>query len=114
MSADNFLDVKIMGREYRVACAPDGQANLLKVVEFVDSKMTEIAAKTRNTIPERIAVMAAMNIANELLSGASADNQTASPETASAQLIATHELNDTHRRLSTLSARIDHVLKESE
>lgn len=66
----NFLDVKIMGREYRVACAPEEREALLASVDLVDNKMREIAQRTKNTIAERVAVMAALNIAHEHLSAA--------------------------------------------
>ena len=55
----NFLDVKIMGREYRVACAPEERDALLQAVDVVDGKMRDIAQRTKNTIAERVAVMAA-------------------------------------------------------
>ena len=64
----NFLDVKIMGRDYRVACTPEERDGLLAAVELVDNKMREIAQRTRSTIAERVAVMAALNIAHEHLS----------------------------------------------
>ena len=63
----NYLDVKIMGREYRLACSPDERQSLMAAVELVDAKMREIAQKTRTTIAERVAVMAALNIAHEHL-----------------------------------------------
>lgn len=66
----NFLDVTIMGREYRVACQPDEREALLSAVGLVDGKMREIAQRTRNTVAERVAVMAALNIAHEYLSAA--------------------------------------------
>ena len=70
MSAEaGFLDVKIMGREYRVACKPDEQEALLAAVTLVDTKMRDIAQRTKNTIAERVAVMAALNIAHEHLTG---------------------------------------------
>ena len=64
----SFLDVKILGREYRVACPPGEQEALLAAVRMVDDKMQDIAHKTKNTVPERVAVMAALNIAHEHLS----------------------------------------------
>jgi len=63
----NFLDVKIMGREYRVACMPEERDALLAAVDMVDGKMRDIAQRTRSTIAERVAVMAALNIAHEHL-----------------------------------------------
>ncbi len=62
-----FLDIKIMGREYRVACNPEEQAALHAAVDLVDGKMRDIAQKTKNTIAERVAVMAALNLAHEYL-----------------------------------------------
>ncbi len=62
------LDVSIMGRNYRVTCADDEREALLAAVAYVDRKMTEIKAASKIAGTERIAVMAALNIANELLS----------------------------------------------
>jgi cell division protein ZapA len=61
------LDVSILGREYRVACAEDEQAELLEAVALLDARMREIRDKGRTGGVDRIAVMAALNIANELL-----------------------------------------------
>ena len=61
------LDVTILGREYRVACAEDEQAELLEAVALLDARMREIRDKGRTGGADRIAVMAALNIANELL-----------------------------------------------
>jgi cell division protein ZapA len=62
------LDVSIMGRSYRVTCADDEREALLAAVAYVDKKMTEIKAASKVAGTERMAVMAALNIANELLS----------------------------------------------
>ena len=61
------LDVSIMGRSYRVTCAEEEREALLAAVAYVDKKMTEIKAASKVTGTERIAVMAALNMANELL-----------------------------------------------
>ena len=55
-----------MGREYRVACGAEERDALLAAVDLVDNKMREIAQRTKSTIAERVAVMAALNIAHEL------------------------------------------------
>ena len=62
------LDVSILGRNYRVTCADDEREALLAAVAYVDKKMTEIKGTSKVAGTERIAVMAALNIANELLS----------------------------------------------
>ncbi len=62
------LDVMIMGKTYRVTCAPDEEKDLLAAVEFVDNRMSEIREGGRTMAIERLAVMTALNIAHELLS----------------------------------------------
>jgi cell division protein ZapA len=95
----NFLDVKIMGREYRVACTPDERDALLSAVDLVDGKMREIAQRTKSTIAERVAVMAALNIAHEYLSG--------STEKTVGEAV---DSSDARRRIGDMGARIDSVL----
>ena len=99
----NFLDVKIMGREYRVACSPEERDALLAAVDLVDNKMRDIAQRTKNTIAERVAVMAALNIAHEHLS----TPKTAAPENPGENLVDTSE---TKRRIGVMGARLDAVL----
>ena len=61
--------VQILGREFPVTC-PEGQEHELEAAaEFVDNRMREIQEKTGNSALERLAVMAALNIANEYLTG---------------------------------------------
>ncbi len=101
-SAGNFLDVKIMGREYRVACQPEEREALLAAVDLVDGRMRDIAQRTKNTIAERVAVMAALNIAHEQLTAARAPESTESDDgLASAE---------TKRRIDAMGARLDAVL----
>ena len=67
MKAATQLDVMILGREYRVACGEDEKAALLEAVAFLDGRMREIRDGGKIGGAERIAVMAALNIAHELL-----------------------------------------------
>ena len=64
----HYLDITLLGKEYRVACPPEERDALQDAVAYVDARMREIAEKTHSNIAERIAVMAALNIAHELLS----------------------------------------------
>ena len=99
----NFLDVKIMGRDYRVACTPEERDGLLAAVELVDNKMREIAQRTKSTIAERVAVMAALNIAHEHL---------ASPPVVTAEKEVDYavDTSDAKRRIDGMGARLDSVL----
>lgn len=69
MSADSRgLLINIMGREFRVTCSEEEQKGLLEAVEYLNKKMQEIRAGGKVVGLERIAIMAALNIAHELLS----------------------------------------------
>ena len=62
------LDVSVMGRQFRIACAQHEQEELLTAIEYVDSKMREIRDAGKVIGVERIAIMAALNITHEYLS----------------------------------------------
>jgi len=69
MSADpKGLQINVMGREFRVACPEDEQKGLLEAVDYLNKKMSEIRDHGKIIGLERIAIMAALNIAHELLS----------------------------------------------
>ena len=69
MSVDSKgLQINIMGREFRVACAEHEQKGLLAAVEYLNSKMQEIRDRGKVIGLERVAIMAALNITHEFLS----------------------------------------------
>ena len=69
MSAEpKGLQINIMGREFRVACPEEDQKGLLEAVEYLNKKMHEIRDGGKVIGLERIAIMAALNIAHEFLS----------------------------------------------
>ena len=68
MSADSKgLQINVMGREFRVACPEDEQKGLLEAVDYLNRKMNEIRDAGKVIGLERIAIMAALNIAHELM-----------------------------------------------
>lgn len=106
----SFLDISLLGKEYRVACPPEEHDALLKAVAYVDTKMREIAEKTKSNIAERIAVMVALNIAHDHLAqngeGGSAKRNTES-ETGL-------DFASVRRRISDMEAQLDAVLQPQE
>jgi len=62
------LNVTILGREYRLSCVPEERDALLAAVAYVDERMHAIRNANKVSGNDRIAVLAALNIANELLS----------------------------------------------
>ena len=68
MSADpKALQVNVMGREFRVACPENEQKELLEAVDYLNKKMDEIRDNGKVIGVERIAIMAALNIAHDYL-----------------------------------------------
>jgi cell division protein ZapA len=67
MTDPKGIDVSIMGREFRIACTDDERDALMQAVSYLDRKMCEIRDSGKIASVERIAVMAALNIAHELL-----------------------------------------------
>ncbi|OOZ36526.1 cell division protein ZapA [Solemya velesiana gill symbiont] len=61
------VTVRIMEKEYRVACQEGEQKSLLASARFLDEKMREIRTGGRVIGTDRIAVMAALNLAHDLL-----------------------------------------------
>jgi len=63
----NTVSVKILDKEYQVACPPEQEAELLVSAKYLDKQMRGIRDTGKVIGLERIAVMAALNISHELL-----------------------------------------------
>lgn len=65
MSDSSSVVVHLLDKEYRVGCDPEEREDLMRAAHFLDDKLREI--RSANVIGiERIAVMAALNLAHEL------------------------------------------------
>lgn len=79
MSGDALgVTVRILDKEFRIACPREERDDLLEAARFLDGKMREIRDSRKVIGTDRIAVMAALNITHELLqvrnSGGRTDN----------------------------------------
>jgi len=61
------IEVSILGQAYRLACSPETEAELLEAVARVDAEMSKIRTNSNVRGQDRIAVMAALSLASELL-----------------------------------------------
>ena len=93
------LDVTILDREFRVACPEDERAELLEAVSYLDKKMREVRDTGKVATVERIAIMAALNIAHELLT---------------TRLGTGFDIGEFKRRMSHMQATIDATLAEQD
>jgi len=56
----------IMGKEYKIACDPEEQDDLIHSAQQLDVQLRKMRDSGKITGPDRIAVMAALNLAHEL------------------------------------------------
>ncbi len=102
----HYLDITLLGKEYRVACPPEERDALQNAVAYVDARMREIAEKTHSNIAERIAVMAALNIAHELLAQERAPADSAAESRAAKGV----DIDAAKGRIADMEAQLDAVL----
>ena len=94
MSGNKPINIKLLDREYTVGCGPDELDSLLSAAKLLDSKMREIRGGNRMAALDRVAVLAALNLAHEL--------QLLRKESEGSDRELTRVLGDLNRRLDTL------------
>lgn len=93
------VSVRILDKEYQVACPASERTDLLDSAEILNAKMREIRDSGRVVGLDRIAVMAALNMANDLIHAKARDQ----------------ELDgDISDRLKLISDRVDNVLSGAQ
>ena len=95
----NTIEVSILGRTYRIACEENEREALLRAVAYLDGKMGDIRHSGKVAGTERIAVMAALNIAHELLS---------------TKLAPDFDIGQAKRRIDSIEAKLDEALAKQE
>jgi cell division protein ZapA len=61
------ISVSILGKQFMVACPEEEQDSLMAAAKYLDQQMRNIHKSGKVLGAERCAIMAALNIANELL-----------------------------------------------
>jgi cell division protein ZapA len=97
--AGKTIEVTLLGRTYRVACGDGEREALMQAVAYLDGKMNEIRKSGKVMGAERIAVMAALNVAHELLS---------------VKLGAGFDIGQAKRRLSAIESQLDAAIAKQE
>jgi cell division protein ZapA len=106
------LEVQIMGQSYLLGCPEGGEQQLLDAVERVDTAMCRIRDAGRIKARDRIAVLAALNLAAEHAerAPAAASSTAAAPTPAASASGPEEATNDP--RLASLIARLDHAFAD--
>ena len=102
------IEVQIMGQSYLLGCPEDGEAQLRSAVERVDAAMCKIRDAGKVKARDRIAVLASLNLAFDLMQAEAAS--AAQAAAAPAPTPAADDANTTDPRLPQLIRRLDQVL----
>ena len=101
MAADaKTLPVSIMGREFRVACTDEERPQLTAAVEYLNGKMEEVKERSKASGLDRIAIMAALNIAHEYLTTRVGGSQS--------------DVADLKRRMASMESVIDQAMADQD
>lgn len=75
MSDPRQVSLRILDREYRVACPPEERQSLLKAADLLNQRMEEVRDSGKLIGFERIAVMVALNLAYQSLEAETSSNK---------------------------------------
>ncbi len=89
----------MLNREYLLACRPEERAELLACARYVDQKMSAIRDGGKVVGADRIAVLAALQIAQELMNARATDGTA---------------IGEARRRIRELNALADEILAPQE
>ncbi|HWI80455.1 cell division protein ZapA [Ramlibacter sp.] len=105
------LEVQIMGQSYLLGCPDGGEQRMLEAVEKVDAAMCKIRDAGKVKARDRIAVLAALNLAFDASArGAAPPTPIASADLTSAGLAGPG--NGADARLGNLLERLDRALRQ--
>jgi cell division protein ZapA len=93
------LNISIMGRDFCIACPDDEREEILLAAAYLDNKIQEIRAEGKIVDSDRIALIAALRIANELLVLRDGTD---------------FDINEFRRRIASLSRKVDEVLAHED
>jgi cell division protein ZapA len=111
------LEVQIMGQSYLLGCPEGGDSRLLEAVERVDTAMCKIRDGGKVRARDRIAVLAALNLAFDLADqGSTAPQAPADPLPQDLQTVAAHGSHSERSDplLASLLERLDVALGDDD
>ena len=93
-SSTEPVSVRVLDRDYTIGVSADERESLMAAAQLLDKQMREIKGANRMTAVDRIAVLAALNLAHEL--------QLLRNERTTGDREISDTLTDLHRRLDGL------------
>ena len=93
------VSVTVLGRDYLLACKPEEKADLLACARYLDQKMNAIRDGGKVVGADRIAVLAALQITQELMNARATDGSA---------------VGEASRRIRDLNLLADEILAPQE
>ena len=84
------VTVRILDREYQFAATDDERSSLLSAADYLDSTMRDIKKGNSTLSPEKVSMMAALNISHEMM-----------------------QLKEAHKKIKTLKKALDSAIEVS-
>jgi cell division protein ZapA len=75
LDAAEPVSVNILGKEYLIACPPAEREDLQKAATLLAARLKEVRDSSRNIGTDRVLIMTALNMANDLAKLATRDEQ---------------------------------------
>jgi cell division protein ZapA len=97
MAAPRSIEINILGRAYKVACSREEESALVAAADYLDEKMRLIREDSKVIGAERIAIMAGLNLAHDLLTNGGGSL-----------------MEETRNRVSHCNALLDSVLEDQD
>lgn len=95
----NQEHIRLLDKEFTVACPPEEREGLLNSARLLDQKMREIRTSGKVVGMDRIVVMAALNVIFELMQAKAGER---------------HDLQDMELRLRIIQNKIDTALEQED
>jgi cell division protein ZapA len=93
------VDISLLGRDYRVACPAGHEGKLMEAALLLDGRMREIQEAGKLLGAEKIAIMAALNIAHDFLFSTDSKG---------------FDLHEARRRIREIDQRLDRCFFEQD
>lgn len=73
---ESTVNVELLGKEYLVACPPENRLDLERAAQLLNARMKDIKDQGKLYGTERVAIMAALNLAYDYLNATCASDST--------------------------------------
>ncbi len=103
------LEIKLLGKDYKVACSDEERESLLAAVALLEGKIADFG-KVAKGGGERVAVMAALDLAHELITLRT--TSPAAPVSSSPTVADTLESESIQRRINSIEVRVAAALEQ--